>query len=93
MATITYKGKEKEIKIDNRAIMQFEMMGGNLASFEKQPVSSAIMLACAALGLKGDPLDHANHLPAMSLLPAVIQEAMKESGLNESAEGKDAGTD
>lgn len=91
MATIKYKDEEKEITIDNRAIMSFEMMGGSLANFEAQPVTSSIMLACAALGLKGEPIEHANDLPPMKELPAIIQQAMNESGLGNGKAGKRKG--
>ena len=30
MAKITYKGEEKDIKVDNKAIMLFEINGGNI---------------------------------------------------------------
>jgi hypothetical protein len=82
MATIKYKGKETEIKIDNRAMMKFEMNGGSLSDFESKPVSCAVTLACACLDLDGDPLDHANDLPPLTEIAESVKEAMEESGLN-----------
>lgn len=81
MAEITYKGKKVEVSVDNRTIMQFEMNGGNLSDFESKPISSSISLACACLGLSGDPLDHANDLLPMTELAEEIKVAMEESGL------------
>ena len=81
MATINYKGESKEIKINNRALMAFELAGGKLSEFEANPVSNSIKLACACLGLKGDPLDHANDLPPLTELSESITQAMNESGL------------
>lgn len=80
MAKIKYKGKERELKIDNRSMMKFEMQGGSLADFESKPIASSIQLACACLDLNGDPLDHANHLPPLKELPIIMQQAIEESG-------------
>jgi len=92
MAKITYKGKEQEIKVDNKAIMLFEINGGNIADFDTKPIASSISLACACLGLTGDPLEHANDLPPMAELAESIKEAMAESGLSgETSEKKDNG--
>ena len=84
MAKIKYKGKEVEAKIDNRAMMKFELNGGTIAQFETQPISASINLACACLGLDGDPLDHANHLPPLNELPNVMKKIIDESGLLDS---------
>tara|TARA_B100002019_G_scaffold111531_1_gene95948 strand:- start:10817 stop:11095 length:279 start_codon:yes stop_codon:yes gene_type:complete len=82
MATITYKGEKKEVTVDNRAIMQFEMNGGNISEFDKKPISSAVSLACACLGLTGDPLEHANDLLPMAELAEEIKVCMEQSGLS-----------
>lgn len=89
MAKIQHKGEEKEIKIDNRTLLAFEMRGGSFSSFESQPVLQSMLLACAALGLKGDPLDHANDLPALNELSEVMQEALAESGFVEGEVGNE----
>ena len=89
MATIKYKGKEKEIKIDNRAMMKFELDGGSMSDFETHPISASIRLACACLNLEGDPLDHANHLPPLKELPEVMQQAIQESGFLDVEEGSE----
>jgi len=80
MAKIKYKGEEKELKITNRAMMAFELSGGNIKDFETNPVSSAIKLACACLKLQGDPLDHADDLPPLVEISEAITQAMTESG-------------
>ena len=89
MAKIQHKGEEKEIKIDNRTLLAFEMRGGSFSSFEAQPVLQSMLLACAALDLKGDPLDHANDLPALNELSEVMQEALAESGFVEGEVGNE----
>tara|TARA_R100000773_G_scaffold18445_1_gene16696 strand:- start:9619 stop:9915 length:297 start_codon:yes stop_codon:yes gene_type:complete len=86
MAKIKYKGKDKEIKLDNRAMMKFELDGGSMAEFETHPISASIRLACACLNLEGDPLDHANHLPALKELPEVMQAVIKEAGFTQGEE-------
>ena len=92
MAKIKYKGEEKNIVVDNKAIMLFEINGGSIAEFDSKPIARSISLACACLGLKGDPLDHANDLPPMAELAESIKEAMAESGLTgETSEKKDNG--
>ena len=88
MATIKYKGKDKEIKIDNKSLMAFELAGGSLGSFEESPISNSVKLICACLGLKGDPLDHANDLPPLQELSQQIAIAMEESGLSGEQESK-----
>ena len=80
MAKIKYKGKEKEIELDNRAMMKFELDGGAMSDFETHPIYASIRLACACLNLEGDPLDHANYLPPLKELPIVMQQAIEESG-------------
>jgi|TARA_R100000482_G_C5132509_1_gene153149 hypothetical protein len=82
MAKIKYKGKKVEAKIDNRAMMKFELNGGTIGQFETQPITASINLACACLGLEGDPLDHANDLPNLNELPAIMRDIIEESGLN-----------
>jgi len=92
MAKITYKGEEKDIKVDNKAIMLFEINGGNISDFDSKPIASSISLACACLGLTGDPLEHANDLPPMAELAESIKEAMAGSGLSgETSEKKGNG--
>ena len=88
MATIKYKGKDKDIKITNRVMMAFEMSGGKLTEFETNPVTSAIKLACASLGLKGDPLDHADDFGSLAEISESIKDAMNESGLGEEIDEK-----
>lgn len=83
MAKINYKGKEVEIKVNNRALMLFELNGGSMSDFETKPVSASITLACACLGLEGNPLDHANDLPSLNEMAGIIKEAMDESGIGE----------
>lgn len=86
MATIKYKGEDTEIVIDNRTMMRFELNGGSLTDFETKPVSCSITLACASLGLEGDPLDHANDLPPIAEIAEAVKLAMEESGLNNQQE-------
>ena len=88
MAKIKYKGKEKEAKIDNRAMMKFELGGGTIAQFETQPISASIQLACACLNLDGDPLDHATALPPLSELPQIMKLIIDESGLLKDSDDK-----
>lgn len=61
--TITYKGELRELVIGNAAFMRFQRMGGDLTKLEADPISQAVTLACAALNLSGDPLDHADDFP------------------------------
>lgn len=90
MATIKYKGEEKEIAIDNRTLLAFEMKGGDFNQFNVEPVTAAITLACAALGLEGNILDHANDLPPLAELVEVMKDAMQESGFgDENMEGNE----
>lgn len=86
MAKIKYKGKQVEAKIDNRAMMKFELNGGSIGQFETQPITASINLACACLGLEGDPLEHANDLPPIKELPAIMKVIIDESGLNKTEE-------
>lgn len=80
MATITYKGEEREISINNRALMKYEMMGGSFSKFEVNPVSESVKLCCAALDLPGDPIDHANDLPSIQDLAEIMKDALSSSG-------------
>lgn len=88
MAKINYKGKEVDIALTNRSLMQFEMSGGNLNGFESQPISSSILLACACLKLDGDPLDHADDLPPLAELAEAMKVVVEESGLTGEIEEK-----
>lgn len=81
MAKVTYKGEERELKIDNRCLMNFEMAGGNLKDFESKPFSTTIILTCCALGLDNDFPEHANHLPSLEQLTESLKQAMQESGI------------
>lgn len=83
MASVMYKGEEKELKIDNRALLAFEMNGGKFTDFDSSPIKASMLMACAALNLKGDPLDHANHLPPLSKLADVMKQALEESGFGD----------
>lgn len=89
MASITHKGEAKEIKLDNRTLLSFEMMGGSFDQFESQPITASIKLACAALGLKGDPLDHANDLPSLNELSEIMKQAIDESGFGDGDVGNE----
>ena len=88
MANIRYKGKDVELKLSNKTMMKFEMNGGSFAKYEAEPVSQSVKLVCAALGLEGDPLDHADDLPPLAELAEVMKEALDESG--QGAGGVDA---
>lgn len=88
MAKIIHKGEEKEIQIDNRTLLAFEQAGGSFSNFDEQPISSSIKLACAALGLEGNPLDHANDLPSLNKLSEIMRIALEESGFNNEEVGK-----
>ena len=88
MATIKYKGEQRDIKITNKVMMSFELSGGKLTDFETNPVTSAIKLACAGLGLKGDPLDHADDFGSLTDISESIKDAMNESGIGEEMDEK-----
>ena len=80
--TIVYKGAERILpKIGNRVLMRFEQQGGSLAKFEEQPLTTAVTLIACALGLPGDPLDHADDLPPFNELAAIVKDALELSGL------------
>ena len=81
MATIKYKGEEKEVILDNKCLMKFEQAGGSFNEFETKPWSTSVTLMCSALGLEGNPADHANDLPPLKDLSDVLQQALDESGL------------
>ena len=89
MAKIKYDGKLVSIKLDNRAMMKFELEGGSISDFESHPISASIRLACACLNLSGDPLEHANLLPPLKELPLVMQKVIAESGFLDVEEEKD----
>lgn len=80
--TILYKGEERILpKIGNKVLMRFERQGGSLAKFEEQPLTTAITLIACALGLPGDPLDHADDLPPFTELAGIVKNALETSGL------------
>lgn len=92
MAKVLYKGEEKELKIDNRCLMNFEMAGGNLNDFQAKPFSTTIILTCCALGLDNDFAEHANHLPALNELTESLKQAMAESGFTGEELGNENGS-
>lgn len=75
--TITYKGELRELKIGNAAMMRFSRLGGSLDKLEADPVTQAITLACAALDLKGDPIDHADDFPPVFEMVEPIKTAVE----------------
>jgi len=80
--TILYKGQERLLpKISNKVLMRFEREGGTLAKFEEQPLTTAVTLIACALGLPGDPLDHADDLPPFTDLAVIVKDALESSGL------------
>ena len=91
--TILYKGEERILpKIGNSVLMRFEQQGGRLAKFEEQPLTTAVTLIACALGLPGDPLDHADDLPPFTELAAIVKDALESSGLTNTDEpGETAG--
>ena len=74
--TIKYKGKDCELKITNSAMMRFSRLGGDIKKLESDPVAQAITLVCAALDLKGDPIDHADHFPAVGQMGNALEAAL-----------------
>lgn len=69
---ILYKGTLHELQITNSTLMRFARLGGKLSNLEDDPVSESITLVCAALDLKGDPIEHADDFPpVIKLAPAV----------------------
>lgn len=75
--TIRYKGELRELVIGNGAFMRFRRMGGDLTQLEADPISQAITLACAALQLPGDPLDHADDFPPIPQWADQVMQAVK----------------
>ena len=67
MNTITYKGVPRDLPatLKNSHLMRYEALGGKLQQFAAQPATEAVLLACAVLDLKGDPLTHADDLPPL----------------------------
>jgi hypothetical protein len=84
-ATIKHAGELKQLKFGNAALMRFERLGGDLSKFGEQPFTQAVSLVCAALALPGDPLDHADDLPPLTELIAVVKIALENSGLTGAA--------
>lgn len=64
--SITYKNEPHELVIGNAAFMRFQRLGGDFKKLENEPVGQAVTLACAALNLPGDPIDHADHFPPIT---------------------------
>ena len=89
MAKLKYKGKETDIVIDNRTLLAFELAGGSFSDFDDKPISASIKLACCALKLEGDPLDHANDLPNLNTLSTVMRKAIEESGFGDEELGNE----
>ena len=75
--TISYRGEDRPLKIGNAAMMRFSRLGGSLEKLEADPVTQAITLACAALGLEGDPIDHADDFPPVFQLVEPIKAAVE----------------
>lgn len=88
MAKIRYKGKEVELVLNNRAMMKYEQLGGSFQKYDEQPVTQSVKLCCAALGLDGNPEDHADDLPPLQKLAEVMQEALSEGGYTGDEEGE-----
>ncbi len=78
--TITYKGTLHKLRIGNAAMMRFSRLGGDLAALESEPVEQAITLACAALDLPGDPIDHADDFPPVAQFADMIKKAIEIYG-------------
>ena len=74
--TIKYKSEDRELKITNSTMMRFSRLGGDIQKLEGDPVAQAITLACAALNLAGDPIDHADDFPPIGQLADAISSAM-----------------
>lgn len=86
MAEIKYKGQIKEYTITNKVMMKFEMAGGSFVNFESQPISQSIIFICCALGLEGDPIDHADDFEGLPEIAESIKSALDESGFSNSVE-------
>lgn len=86
MAKITYKGEQVDLKITNKTMMKFEMAGGSFSDFSSAPISQSIKFVCAALGLEGDPCDHADDFGKMTDISEAIKTALEESGFSSSEE-------
>ena len=86
MAKITYKGEQVDLKITNKTMMKFEMAGGSFSDFSSAPISQSIKFVCAALGLEGDPCDHADDFGKMTDISEAIKTALEESGFSASEE-------
>ena len=85
MATIRYRGEDRELRIGNAALMRYEQAGGDLQRLidGKAPVTEAVTLVCSALGLPGDPVDHADDLPPLTALVEAVKVALDEAGLTD----------
>lgn len=88
---IAYKGESRELKIGNAAMMRFSRLGGSFEKLESDPVEQAITLACAALGLTGDPIDHADDFPPLAQLADPIKQAMERYSGDSALPGESAG--
>lgn len=88
MAKITYKGEQVDLKITNKTMMKFEMAGGSFSDFSSAPISQSIKFVCAALGLEGDPCDHADDFGKISDVSEAIKNALEESGFSEAEDAE-----
>lgn len=75
--TITHAGQLREMRIGNAAFIRFQRLGGDFQKLESDPVGQAITLACAALDLPGDPLDHADDFPPIPQWADQVMRAVK----------------
>ena len=75
--TILHKGQPREIVIGNAAMMRFRRLGGSLEKLEANPIDEAVTLACAALDLPGDPIDHADDFPPVPKFAEALVEAVR----------------
>lgn len=91
MAKITHKGKEVDLIITNKTMMKFEMGGGSFQDFEKAPISQSIQFVCSALGLEGDPIEHADDFGSLNEIAESIKDALGESGFSDETLGKTDG--
>ena len=93
--TIAYKGDLRTVPtIGNKVLMQFERQGGRLSELEQLPVTTAVTLICCALGLPGDPIDHADDLPSLKVIAQTVKAALEASGLtgDEDEPGEQSGS-
>lgn len=80
--TIAYKGQLLPVpdRLKNSALMRFEESGGSFPAFATSPATQAVKLAAAVFNLPGDPLSHADDLPALPELLAALTPLLESFG-------------